>query len=134
MTPKRYPAWLRRRRRGAPDPRIMEQLATAMSAADERVIREVLRADVVLIIDSGGFVPAVSTPQHGRAAVAAGLIALMAPEETSVAPTSINGASGFVLSRDEVVVAAVTAELRAGLLSSIWVVCNPEKLRQWNRD
>lgn len=131
MTPTRYPAWFRRRVRGAPDPDVMEQLATAMSPADERAIRQVLRSDAVLVIDSG-WAATAPTPVHGRVAVAAALNALMT-RGTAVIPASINGNAGLVLSRDETLVAAVTAELRAGLVSRVWVVCNPEKLRHWNR-
>ena len=132
MIPRQYPAWLRRRRHGAPDRRMMQDLADAMVAADECAIRDILRPDAVAIIDGGGLVAVPTTPVEGRFAAAAALVAVSA-DETSATVASINGVPGFVLSRRDVVVAAVTAEARARLLSSVWVVCNPDKLRHWNR-
>jgi hypothetical protein len=110
----------------------MEDLADAMAAADERAIRDILRPDAVVLIDGGGLVAVPATPVEGRFAAAAALVALSS-DEPSATVASINGVPGFVLSRNDVVVAAVTAEARARLLSSVWVVCNPDKLRHWNR-
>jgi RNA polymerase sigma-70 factor (ECF subfamily) len=133
MIRKHYPAWARRKRRGAPDTAIIDALATALVSADDSAVRAVLHRDVVLTIDSGGLLaPTASTSLEGRVATASALTALLAPG-TAVSGASINGAAGLVLTRDESVVSAITGEMRSGMLSSIWVVCNPEKLRHWNR-
>lgn len=132
MTRRQYPAWLRRRRHGAADQNTMEDLAGALAVGDDLGIRALLHPDVVLVIDGGGHVATPQTPLHGSAAAADGLAELVTPE-TSVTMASINSVPGFVLVRDGVVVAAVTSEVRSGLLSSVWVVCNPVKLRHWNR-
>lgn len=131
MTTPQSPVWPHRGADHAIDGRLMERLAVAMSMVDEHAVRQLLRPDAVLIVDSGGLAPSPSTPARGRSAAASRLTALVAPE-TAVAMASINGMPGLVLSRGEVVVAAVTTEVRAGLLSTVWVVCNPEKLRHWN--
>lgn len=131
MTRKRYPAWVRRRRQGAPDGGAIEELAVALAMADEGAIRAVLHPDVVLIIDSGGSDSSVPTPPAGQAAVSSALMALMAPG-TSVALASMNGVPGVIVTRAEEVVAAVSADMRSGLVSTVWVVCNPDKLRHWN--
>ncbi|GAA1230956.1 RNA polymerase sigma-70 factor (ECF subfamily) [Microbacterium phyllosphaerae] len=132
MTRRQYPAWLRRKRRGAADRDDMEALAIALAAGDRAGIRAVLHSHAVLIVDSGGLIPRSAVPIGGRVAASAGLAALMTPE-TSVVTTSINGVPGLVFERGDTVLAAVTAESRSGLLTSVWVVCNPEKLRHWNR-
>lgn len=132
MIGKRRPAWFRRARPGMPEGSGLEQLADAMTLADEQALRGVLRPDAVLIVDSGGMPPGASASSRGRTAVAAALRELSTPGVSAVA-SSINGAPGLVLSRDGLVVAAVTAEMHAGLLSHVWVVMNPEKLRHWNR-
>lgn len=111
----------------------MEELAIALVSADQEVVRAVLSPDVVLTIDSGGSVPTASTPLEGRSSAASALVALMTAE-TSVTTASINSAPGLLLTSDATVVGAVAAEMRSGLLSSVWVVCNPEKLRHWNRE
>lgn len=132
MTRRQYPAWARRRRRGAPDNAIIDALATAMMSGNGDDVHTVLHRDVVLTIDSGGLVPAASTSVEGRVAAASGLASLMTPE-TVIIKASINGAPGLILTRDDSVVGAITGEMRSGMLSSLWVVCNPEKLRHWNR-
>ncbi len=110
----------------------MKDLATALTAGDRAGIRAMLRFDVVLVIDSGGLMPESSTPVEGRDAASARLVALMTPE-TSVTMASINGVQGIVVVRDDAVVAVITAEIRSGMLSNVWVVCNPDKLTHWNR-
>jgi RNA polymerase sigma-70 factor (ECF subfamily) len=132
MTRKHYPAWLRRRRRGAADEATMKALAAAFTSTDEVAVRGLLDPDVVLIIDSGGRIPHASEPIEGRAAATAELLGL-STSDTSAAMASINSVPGFTLLRDGQVVGAVTAEMRSGLLSHVWVVCNPDKLRHWNR-
>ena len=132
MIRRQYPAWARRRRRSAPDDATMERLAAAMVSGDGATIRAVLHPEVVLTIDSGGLVSTASTPLEGPSAAASALRELMT-SGTSVEMASINSTPGFILTRDETVVAAVTAEMRSGQLSSVWVVCNPDKLRHWNR-
>lgn len=132
MTRSQYPAWARRRRRGAPDTAAMESLARALVSTDEAAIRAVLHAEVVLTVDSDGLMPSAATPSEGCDAAASGLLELMTPD-TSIEQASINSVPGLTLSRDQTVVAAISAEMRSGMLSSIWVVCNPEKLRHWNR-
>lgn len=132
MNRRQGPAWLRRRRRGAVGRTAMEGLAVALAGRDEPGIRAVLHPGVVLVVDSGGRMPESSTPMARRAAASAALAALMTVE-TAVTAASINGVPGLVLVRDGAVAAAVTAETRSGLLSSVWVVCTPDKLRHWNR-
>nr|WP_314845340.1 hypothetical protein [uncultured Microbacterium sp.] len=104
----------------------------ALANGDDDGIRSCLLPSAVLTIDSGGVVPAVQTPVEGRDRVIAGLRSLMTPA-TSVRMTSINGIPGLVLEREGLVIAAVTAESSAAMLSHVWVVCNPDKLRHWNR-
>lgn len=132
MTRKHYPAWLRRRRRGAADEATMKELAIALTSSDQNALQELLHRDVVLVIDSGGHVPNVAEPIEGQAAASAQLLSLVT-SGTSAAMASINSVPGFTLIRDKKVVGAVTAEMRSRLLATVWVVCNPDKLRHWNR-
>jgi RNA polymerase sigma-70 factor (ECF subfamily) len=132
MTWMRYPAWLRRRRRGAPDTSGTAVLAAALVDRDEERMRALLHPDVVLVIDGGGVVSAPAAAVQGSADAALELTALMSPG-TTVRTASINGASGLLLVRDLRVVAAVTVETTRRRISRVWVVCNPEKLRFWNR-
>ncbi|MGV2902799.1 hypothetical protein ACNPM4_14065 [Microbacterium sp. AGC62] len=132
MTRKHYPAWLRRRRHDAADADTIETFGSALCALDEDAIRALLHPEVVVVIDSGGHVPTGPMPATGPEAAASELRALMTPG-TFIATASINGVPGLTLVRGERIVAALTAEMRSHLLSNIWIVCNPDKLRHWNR-
>lgn len=110
----------------------MDGLGFALSGHDERSVRELLAPDATLVIDSGGLLPETSSPLEGREAAATALLALMTAG-TSPATASINGVPGMILIRRERVVAALTAQRRSRHLSAVWVVCNPDKLRHWNR-
>lgn len=126
------PAWLHRRGRGAADRALLEELAIALLTGAESSARALLHRDVVMLIDSGGIASAATTPLTGPSQVAAALRTLTTAE-TSITAASINGTPGLVLARGGLVVGAVTAEMRRRLLTSVWVVCSPEKLRHWNR-
>ncbi|UYO97056.1 hypothetical protein OED01_15875 [Microbacterium sp. M28] len=132
MSRKHYPAWLRRRRRGAADHGILEELADALCSHDEDAVRALLHPDVAVVIDSGGHLPTAAAPVQGREAAASELLQVM-PNGTGTAAASINGVPGLTLIRDQRVVGALTAEKRSQLLVNVWVVCNPDKLRRWNR-
>lgn len=132
MNRRRHPAWSRRMRRGATERDLIERLATALASSDRAGVLATLQPHVILTIDSGGLLPNALTPLVGATAAAAALAALVT-DGVSVVMASINGAPGFILRRDGTVVGAVSAEMRAGSLRSLWVVCNPEKLRHWNR-
>ncbi|WP_449407364.1 hypothetical protein [Microbacterium maritypicum] len=85
-----------------------------------------------MVIDSGGHLNTASIPLNGRAAAASELVSLMSVG-TTTATASVNSVPGIILLREDRVVGVITADLRSGRLSSVWVVCNPEKLRHWNR-
>lgn len=110
----------------------MIELATALTSNDEDALRELLHPEVILIIDSGGRIPDASEPIEGQTAASTALLKLMT-SDTSITFASINSVPGLTLTRGKQVVGAVTAEMRSRLLSSVWVVCNPDKLRHWNR-
>lgn len=131
MTPSHHPAWLRRGHRGAYET-IIDELSTAMTAKDEDAVRDLLHRAVTLIIDSGGHGDTASIPLNGRTAASSELVSLMTTGTTTVV-ASINSVPGITLVRDDRVVGVITAAFRSGRLSSVWVVCNPEKLRHWNR-
>lgn len=131
MTSRHCPAWLRRGHRGA-DEAIIQELSRAMTAKDDEAIRGLLHRAVTLVIDSGGHLNTASIPLNGRSAASSELMSLMTTG-TTTAMASINSVPGITLVRDDRVVGVITADFRSGRVSSVWVVCNPEKLRHWNR-
>lgn len=133
MNRKHYPSWLRRRWRGAADHGILDELANALCSGHEDAVRALLHPDVAVVIDSGGHLPTAASPVRGKEEAAAELVRLM-PSGTTTAAASINGVPGLTLVRDDQVVGALTADMRSHLLASVWIVCNPDKLRPWNRE
>jgi RNA polymerase sigma-70 factor (ECF subfamily) len=131
MTPALSPAWRRRRLRRA-DEATVARLSAAMAARDARSIHALAHRAVSLVVDSGGQMQTASVPLTGRAAASGELVSLVTPG-TTLAVAAINGAPGIVLHRGGVVVAVVTTEIRRRRIVNVWVVCNPEKLRHWNR-
>ncbi|GAA3935774.1 hypothetical protein GCM10022383_12690 [Microbacterium soli] len=125
------PVWARRRHRTVVAQRVMGGIAEAMNAGDLHGIRAMLHPRARLVIDSGRL-PAAPAPHGDARAAAEALGALMRPG-TTAAVRSVNGFPGLVLRREGRVVAVVVAEVRARRLSRIWVVCNPDKLQDWNR-
>ncbi|MFC5434346.1 hypothetical protein ACFPJ2_11730 [Microbacterium suwonense] len=109
----------------------MERLIAALSSSFPGESGTVIGPDAVLIVDDGGHGPVTPTRMQGRARVIGGLRELMAAGTT---PTlaSINGSHGITLARDGRVVGVITVQVGGGMLSTIWVVSNPEKLRHWN--
>jgi len=134
MTGGHIPAWVRRRRRDVIDPSVLEALSAALTSGDDAAIRAVLHPDVEFVIDSGGALPQAPALQgsSGREAAVSGLRALVASDSTMVM-ASVNGLPGLLLVRGDAVVGVVTADMRDRLLTHVWVVCNPDKLRHWNR-
>lgn len=126
------PAWVRRRRRDALDPRILQSLSAAMTAGDDAAIRAVLHPDVELVIDVGLAPVDVAPAPDGREPTASALRAL-ASHCTTIRAASVNGLPGLLLVRGDTVVGVVTADVRDRRLTNVWVVCNPDKLRHWNR-
>lgn len=116
---------------GIGDQTAVAELGRFLTAGDVDGIRSLVAPDVVLVIDSGGTVLESGSTLEGAGPTSIALAALAAPGG-SVAAASINGRPGLVLDRDDLVVAVITAEMRAGLLSTVWVVSSTAKLRHWN--
>jgi hypothetical protein len=111
----------------APDD-VVHRLAQACRTGD--VVAH-LSPDAVAVCDGGGHVPAPVLPLHGAAEVAWLLQALLPGNDLTV--ESVNGHPGLVLRRAgrAVVVIAVTCD--RNLVTGLWVVLNPAKLRAWHR-
>lgn len=139
MTRGHLPAWVRRKRRDVVQS-ILEALSAAMTAGDDDGIRAVLHPEVELVVDDGGTVPSsspdVAPGSDGRNAAVVRLRALLA-SDIAITMASVNSSPGLLLVREgegrDEVVGVVTAHMRDRLLANVWVVCNPDKLRHWNR-
>ena len=97
-------------------------------------MRRRLRADALLVADGGG----ISTPPAREIVGADFVLASLAHLRDVLAVDSLGGASvnatpGIVMCADDRVVAVLVFTVVDGLISRVWVIANPAKLKQWNQ-
>ena len=125
---------VREARRGAP-PANAELLLGAFLGAcaqgDVDGLRALLAADVVLVSDGGALVHAARRPVVGADRVTRLLVNLAKrmPEGLAIEPVVINGEAGFVGRIGGAPVMVGNVEERAGLISAVRIMVNPDKLR-----
>lgn len=111
------------------------ELTRAFQRGDIEAIIALLDPNVSVINDGGGRVRAALRPIVGADRVIRYLNGIRRTEadvETSL--VNVNGQAGLRMQRDGVTIAVVTVEVRAALITRVWVVRNSDKLRQWNSD
>ncbi len=109
--------------------RVVEQFARACAAGEIGALLDVLAADVTGEFDSGGFIPgAPLEPAIGAAAVAAFLHGAFAGAPASFVVEGINGEPGVLVVLAERTVAAISLEVRDGLVAHVHGIGNPAKL------
>jgi RNA polymerase sigma factor (sigma-70 family) len=91
--------------------------------------------------------PRVSVHTDGGGKVRAALRPILGPEKTArfflgllrrqpgqeITEENVNGRPGLVASLDGEVIAVIATEARAGRITDIWMMVNPDKLRAWER-
>ena len=113
--------------------RLVEKFTEASFAGDMEGLVALLAEDITLWGDGGGKVPgAALKPVHGASSVArfvCGVMERLAPRETVVRPTEINGQQGFIAYASGRPLSALIFDIRAGRIQTIYAIGNPDKLR-----
>lgn len=112
--------------------RLLEGFRVASREGDLDALAELLAEDVVVYSDGGGRARAALRPIHGRdraARFVLGAVSKFVPAGVESHMAEINGAPGLVASVDGDVIAVITAEVGDGLIQSLFIVTNPDKLR-----
>lgn len=113
--------------------RVVERFRTAAATGDLQQLLDVLSPDVVLHTDGGGHVQAALRPILGRDRVLRFLAGVM-PDDVRVEAVHVNGSPGFLVSYGDVLDSVGTAAVEAGpdgvLVTHLYLVRNPEKLRR----
>ena len=123
-----------RQRRYDTDPVTRQRAAERFRAAclDGQVdpLLEVLAPEVTMVSDGGGLTGAPRRPIHGAVAVARAVVVLsqLRPSGSRVEILPLNGGPGLVIYAGRTPVVAATLHLVDGMIASIQVVSNPEKL------
>ena len=136
---------LRRARQHIKDPRIrfdasreqrdelLRRFSEASSQGDLEALVALLSSDAIFYSDGGGKAPALPKPIHGPANIARGMLDGMrrlVPKNLARRFVDINGHPGIVAFLDGRPFSVVTLDAADGLISDIYVVTNPEKLRR----
>jgi RNA polymerase sigma-70 factor (ECF subfamily) len=110
---------------------VVQQFLAACGGADVDALMEVLAPDVVIISDGGGLARAPRRPVFGRDKVARLLLGfgVRTPEGAAFTLEPFNGALGIVARVGGVPISAMAVSVAGGLVQSLQLVANPEKLQ-----
>jgi RNA polymerase sigma-70 factor (ECF subfamily) len=112
---------------------ILRTLCDAWDEGDEPAIRRLLHPGAILVIDSGGQVPAPRRPVRGSAAVAAALRRTAADfSGAHIGEVRVNGQRGLAFRDAGRVVAVMSVGFVGRRIGQIWMTVNPSKLTRWN--
>jgi RNA polymerase sigma-70 factor, ECF subfamily len=112
---------------------LADRFFAACQSGDLANIEAFLAKEVVLYSDGGGKVHAAPQPVEGQARVAKLLSVVFRKlqQAAELAFTTVNGEPGVVVTIDGRVVQILTFAARNGIVDSLFVVLNPDKLRHW---
>jgi RNA polymerase sigma-70 factor, ECF subfamily len=110
--------------------RAVRRFAAACESGDIAELEMLLGADAVVVIDGGGKVRAAIRPLHGTSEAARHVAALLAGQPCTI--ERVNDREGLVLRRAGRVVAVVSLNVTGAEVTRVWIVLNPDKLRNWH--
>jgi RNA polymerase sigma-70 factor (ECF subfamily) len=112
--------------------RLTEQFMKACASGDLEGLMSILAEDVSVTSDGGGKVTAARKPIHGADRVArffTGLVNKAGASRISVRPTEVNGQPGFITYFNGHLVNVVALDIADDRIRDIYIVVNPDKLR-----
>jgi RNA polymerase sigma-70 factor (ECF subfamily) len=110
--------------------RVTERFLAAATGGDLKSLMEVLAPEVTLVSDGGGLAPAPRKAVHGMELVARALVTFAGrmPEDPSARVTQLNGGPGIIVFSGPTPVVAIILHLVDGVVDTIHLISNPEKL------
>ncbi|MEV0483983.1 RNA polymerase sigma factor SigJ [Streptomyces sp. NPDC050508] len=112
--------------------RVVSAFREACETGDLDALVALLDPDVESRSDGGGKVRAALRPVIGRDKVARLILGLMRREpEVELVEDDVNGTPGVAVRIAGTTIAVLAAEVRDGLITDLWLVVNPDKLRAW---
>lgn len=106
---------------------VVSRFQRAITEGDLQQLLDVISPDVVLVSDGGGKVSAARRPIVGRDKVLRFLAGVM-PDDVVVEATWINGELGLVTRQGGAITAIATAVVQDGVVTTMHIVRNPDKL------
>ncbi|AGA27654.1 sigma-70 family RNA polymerase sigma factor [Singulisphaera acidiphila] len=117
--------------------RLAEAFLTAARSGDAETLTLLLAEDAVLSSDGGGKRLAALRPIFGRDKITRFFVGLASKynryAQYGATPTRINGQPGFIVTEPDGSIHTMAVDLRDGLITSIYVVRNPDKLKHLAR-
>lgn len=111
--------------------RVAERFIAACEGADLRPLLDILDPQVVGWADAGGRASAFPQPAVGAGPVAVGIRAFFGPAtRVKLAMAVVNGETGIIATARGRAIAVVVFAIRDGLISTIYAVADPAKLRR----
>ena len=112
---------------------VTEQFLRTCATDDRAGLLAILAPDVTLVSDGGGVVSAARRPIVGADKVSR-FLAGIAPEvaRNDLVLARVNGDVGILATRDDAAVSVLHLDIEDGLIRTIYVVSNPEKLTHVN--
>lgn len=125
-----------RRPRAADDvehARVLAAFWRACETGDLAGLVALLDPEAIAVSDGGGVVRAALKPVRGADRVARFLLGILAKQaEMTPSMRLVGGSPAIAFGSDDRVNAVVTLDVRAGVVTDLWIVLNPDKLGAWN--
>ncbi len=116
---------------------LMERFSSAVMASDQKSLLAIFADDVVFYSDGGGRVPAALNPIYGANNVTRlilGLTSKFPPNGVAnIRPTEASGQFALAVTFDNEPYTLITLDVSDDLITSIYVIRNPEKLSRFER-
>jgi RNA polymerase sigma-70 factor (ECF subfamily) len=114
---------------------IIKHFKKALEDGDVDALIGLLAPDVTAVGDGGGLVSTVLHPVVGAELIARSLVQFDGRlRNLTFVEHTVNGQPGLVAQQDGVTVSVYAFEIADDLITHIWGVRNPEKLRRWRED
>lgn len=110
---------------------VLTRFLQALAVGDEKELLQIIGSDAVLIGDGGGKAPSVLKPIYGADRITRFFMGIMRKQgdvfERNAA--TVNGGPGLLTFRDGQLISVAGLAIRDGLITGIYSVSNPEKIR-----
>jgi RNA polymerase sigma factor (sigma-70 family) len=114
---------------------IVRDFKRAWEASDISALILLLDPDAVMTADGGGQVATALRPIEGREKLVRYAFGIADKvSDVTILERSVNGQPGLVVQQGGATVTVLAFTVTANLITHIWAVRNPEKLRSWSTD
>ncbi|WP_166982314.1 RNA polymerase sigma factor SigJ [Paramicrobacterium fandaimingii] len=115
--------------------RVIKGVKHACDVGDMGMLVGLLDPEATMAADGGGLAKTALHPIRGAERIARYALGVMGePDDTTVLERTVNGLPGLVLQREGVTVTVAAFQIEGDRITRIWVIRNPEKLRQWTEN